>query len=156
MIKNEETKNAWEFLQKNRLATLATIAANALIPQAALVYYLTDDSHKIYIATEQHSQKITNIAKNNHVAVVIGQEKVPVTLQIEGTADIITDSAETKRLIGLYAIIANDNDSDSLPPLLHIAHNSQMAFIAITINTYKFSDFSQQNNRIIIGTPADW
>lgn len=147
---------AWQFLQKNHLATLATITENNL-PQAAIVYYITDEDFNIYIVTTGDSRKLQNIKANNHIALVINHEDTPQVLQIEGQAQILEDEAQKGYVAYRYLDeIASPKNPSHMhwPPImkLHTTHN--FVFIQIKVNHYKFSDFNSPDAEISEGNLA--
>lgn len=150
--------SAWEFLKKNRLATIATISSKSGNPQASLVYYVADDNFHLYIVTSTESRKIRNIFKNNKVALVIGQEVKPLVLQIEGEAKIVDDQDKKREITNRYLELANESNPSSInfPPVMKIPSESGFIIIEITITYFKFSDFSAREGLIVEGTPQDW
>lgn len=156
MDKKEIAQQAREFLKENRLCAFATISAERNVPQVAYMYYIADDVYRIVLSTEKHSKKLANIAVNKQVALVIGQEVEPITLQLEGIAEVITDIQEKEKLIERYAEIANTNRSNNLPPLLHLSTDSGTEFISVTVTAFKYADFSKAQKIMYAGTPAEW
>lgn len=153
----ENAQKAWEFLKKNRLATLATISIENNAPQAAFVYFLTDEDFHIYIVTAKDSRKFSNISKNNKVALVIGQEMEPLVLQIEGTAKIEADKSKIHHLSSKYLGVANVNTTTpNWPPVMKLAVDQGYEFIKVTITHFKFSDFVGLDSFIVEGTPENW
>lgn len=153
----ENSLKAWGFLKKNRLAAIATISSENNAPQAAFVYYLTDEDFHIYIITAKDSRKFSNISKNNKVALVIGQEMEPLVLQIEGDAAIEKDKGKIHHLSSKYLEAANVNTTTpNWPPVMKLAVDQGYEFIKITITHFKFSDFVGLDSFIAEGTPENW
>ena len=148
----------WEFLRRNRLATIATISSENNSPQVSLIYYVTDENFHLYIVTSTESRKIRNILKNNKVALCIGQEVEPLVLQIEGDAKILDNQEKKIEIAHRYLDIANTSNPKSAnwPPIMKIPSDSGFIIIEITINQFKFSDFSGTESEIIEGTPDNW
>lgn len=90
MDKDELKQNALNFLKSNSIAIVATVAGDGK-PQAATVNYFIDDNFNIYFATRTNTRKFKNLIANKNIALVVGAGPDPKTLQINGTAERITD-----------------------------------------------------------------
>lgn len=89
----EKQKNlAWQFLTQQGMCTIATISPENT-PEAASVAFFMDHDWTIYIVTHPESRKLKNISSNPKVAIVAGTTLIPQTVQIEGTAEIMTSSS---------------------------------------------------------------
>ncbi len=145
-----------EFIKNNRLGVLATVSPNHM-PEAAFVYYGSDEELHIYCCTFKDSRKFHNITSNKRVAFVIGQEIRAMTLQLEGTARIISNSKEKTEVMEKYAKKATANpESVFFPPLVSLTAESPMEFLEITIEWFKFSVFESHFPLIIEGKPHSW
>lgn len=147
----------WEFLRNNRLVTVATLSAEKKTPEASLVYYSFENLPYIYISTYKDSRKLKNIVANDTVALVISDEAKATVLQIEGTAKVLQDSNVKMEVIEKISKVANQNPQSSFfPPILSLSANSQMEFVEIKINWFKYSVFDTHFPSIIEGTPENW
>lgn len=91
MDKNAVRRDALKFLQKHKVAVLATVSENGE-PQAATVTCVVDDDFNLYFITRKGTRKFTNIVRDPKVALVIGtEENMPATVQMHGKAEILTD-----------------------------------------------------------------
>lgn len=81
-------KDVLAFLENSLLGVIATISPEGL-PQAATVHMLADDDFNVYFVTQRSSRKFKNIMKQPKVALVIGAELDPRTVQIEGVAELL-------------------------------------------------------------------
>jgi len=81
---------AHSFLTNNTLGVLATLSSDGH-PRARSVYYATDDSFALYFVTLAGTRKVEDLAKNTIGAFVVSDEKIPATLQIEGTIENVSD-----------------------------------------------------------------
>jgi uncharacterized pyridoxamine 5'-phosphate oxidase family protein len=84
----EIKKDVLAFLHNSLLGVVATISAEGL-PSAATVHMLVDDSLNVYFVTQRSSRKFQNIMRQPKVAMVIGTELDPRTVQIEGVAELL-------------------------------------------------------------------
>lgn len=64
---------------------------------AATVGFSHDKNFSFLIATNQSTRKFKDITNNPHVALVIGTE-MPITVQVEGTAEVVTPEQLGDRL----------------------------------------------------------
>ncbi|GAA1714096.1 pyridoxamine 5'-phosphate oxidase family protein [Fodinicola feengrottensis] len=87
------------FVRERGLAVVASQGPDGT-PQAALVGVAATDRGEIVFDTSAGSRKFANIGRQPKVALVIGWED-EVTVQLEGTADIIT-GAELERCQPFY------------------------------------------------------
>ncbi len=151
-----EINSLTEFLISNRLATIATISPNNK-PQTALVYYIFDQpSRNIYILTYQNSRKLKNLSMNSSIAFQISQEVEPKIVQIDGEATVVNDLALQTDIISRLPQVANANPaSTTQPPLFFLSHKSNVVTVKITINSFKYSDFSLNKPSIVTGTGKD-
>jgi nitroimidazol reductase NimA-like FMN-containing flavoprotein (pyridoxamine 5'-phosphate oxidase superfamily) len=144
------------FVKAHRLSSIATVSTETGGPQMALVYYVLDATGNIYFATTEDSRKVKNIRKNSKVAVIIGEEVDPEVAQIEGHAELVMDMNERMDLLVRISAVANQNpNSLNLPPLVKLLQRSDMAIVKITIDTFKFSDFSRDDHFVVEGTQKD-
>jgi uncharacterized pyridoxamine 5'-phosphate oxidase family protein len=90
-------KAALAFLRSKFVAVVATSTPDGQ-PQAATVFYWVNDTDaadapfKLYFVTRRSTRKFPNLLANNRVAVVVGTEFEPATVQIDGEAEIIDAS----------------------------------------------------------------
>lgn len=149
-------KEVNDFLCGNNMAVVATISSETNSPQAGLIYYIADDEGHIYFATANDSRKLINIRKHGGVAFVVGHGVKSIELQIEATAREVTDDVQKSDVIGKIALIANNSPKSSgWPPLLTLSMKSGVTCVELTIDRFKYSDFSVHPGTIITGTGQD-
>lgn len=90
MNKEISKQEVLKFLKEKALAVVSTISIEGK-PEAATVIYFIDDDFEFYFITRRNTRKFKNLQSNNNVALVVGTELMPVTVQIEGAAELITD-----------------------------------------------------------------
>jgi nitroimidazol reductase NimA-like FMN-containing flavoprotein (pyridoxamine 5'-phosphate oxidase superfamily) len=136
---------------------LSTVSPESDMPQSALVYYVVDESFPLFIVTIKQSRKIKNLLKNQKVSLVIFSEIPPIELQIEGTAEIIEDPHKKNQMSERYLEVSNKNpETLNWPPILKLPNSDGFEFLKVTIDWFKYSDFSEREGSIVEGTPADW
>ena len=89
MNKEISKQEVLKFLKEKELAVVSTVSA-AGKPEAATVIYFMDDDFSFYFITRRNTRKFENLQLNNNVAIVVGTELMPITVQIEGTAELVT------------------------------------------------------------------
>ncbi len=78
-----------EFVRAARLGVVATASASGM-PEAALVDIAISDSAELIFNTPVAARKLTNIERNDRVAVVVGWNE-RISIQAEGRARIVTN-----------------------------------------------------------------
>lgn len=78
-----------EFVLAARLGVVATVSPSGT-PEAALVDIAVSDSAEMIFDTAAGARKLTNIERNDRVAVVVGWNE-GISIQIEGRARIVTN-----------------------------------------------------------------
>jgi general stress protein 26 len=85
-------KEAIRYLQSQILGVIATVSFDGM-PEAATVYFWVNDVEKdvfnFYILTRRHTRKFQNLLRNKRVAMVVGTELAPSSIQVSGDAEII-------------------------------------------------------------------
>jgi len=165
----ENTKSqklkAFEFLCDNRLGVVSTISYKTHKPEGSLVYYVVDQKF-IYFITPRQSQKLANMNQDNNIAFTVFTETDPMELQIHGTVQSIDDPEKKSYISRIYLENANKQSLRSgdlknpntinWPPILKVPNDEGFIFIKVTVNWFKFSDFSEREGNVVEGSPADW
>src|SRR5688572_25007525 len=94
-----------EFLRDRSIAVISTVSESGQ-PMAATIYFTSDENFNFFFMTKNFSRKYKNLETNPLVALVVGAENEPVTVQIQGKAEKITDAEEfRKRLDELEKVL---------------------------------------------------
>lgn len=148
--------SSFEFLCDNRLGILSTVSPYNHGPQGSLIYYVVDGKN-IYFVTTKQSRKIENLTQNNLVSFTIFSEIPPFELQIEGETEFVTDQDKKSHISKIYLENSNKNpDTFNWPPILKLPNEAGFEFVKITVNRFKYSDFSEKEGHVVEGTPEDW
>ena len=93
------------FLKKHTTLTIATVDREAM-PQAANVFFVSDDTLNLYWISGEKSRHSQNLERVSHIAVTIHNETWDWRdihgVQIEGLARRLTDPDETDRAWALF------------------------------------------------------
>ncbi len=89
MNKEISKQDALKFLKEKQLAVVSTASSTGK-PEAATVIYFIDDDFNFYFVTRRNTRKFENLQSNSNVAIVVGTELLPVTVQIGGTAELVS------------------------------------------------------------------
>ena len=88
----EIINRAKDFLAKNKLCVVSTISPESK-PQSAVCLYIADDDMNFYFVTRSQTRKVSNLRSNKNVALVIGTELAPFTIQAEGNAEPVSGNS---------------------------------------------------------------
>lgn len=154
-LKTQKLK-AFEFLCDNRLGVVSTISYRSQKPEGSLVYYVVDQKF-IYFITPRQSRKLANMNQDNNIAFTVFTEIDPMELQIEGTVESVDEPNMKSYITKIYFESANRNSkTTNWPPVLKVPYDEGFIYVKVTINRFKFSDFSEREGHIVEGTPQDW
>ncbi len=122
--KGEINFRALQFLKSQNPMVLASISNN-LDPQAATVYFVSDDNFNLFFMTSAISKKAENLKINGKVAFVIGWGPRVITIQGGGIAkNLASKEAET-----FYEVIKKTAlDSANQWPVLKLAKEGYCTF----------------------------
>ncbi len=87
--------DALAFLKAHSAGVLSTVSSDGKAHGSA-IYYVADDTFNIYFVTLKTSRKFANLTANPSVALTIGRQDVPQTLQLEGIAAMLQHEEEIK------------------------------------------------------------
>lgn len=154
MIDQSMRSRVKEFLNKNKLASLATLSSQTQKPQVAAVYYYYDNKNRIIFGTTQESRKITNIMQNSSVAFCIGRDDTKETVQIEGRASVIEDSEERLQLLTLLYNKISEGEKKSFNWPIMKLHTKEALIVSVVIDWFRYGSFGQKAS-IIEGIGTD-
>lgn len=118
MIDSQTHVDFMEFLKSKLVAVLSTVAPDGQ-PESATVYFTVQQNFSFYFMTKNFSEKYKNLEHNPKVALVVGTENEPVTAQIQGTAEKITDPKESD--IKLNELMDNIMRNEYVAPLFQMS-----------------------------------
>lgn len=141
MKKDAQAKRdeALSFLVNHDTGVLATIARTGE-PHARLIYYICDDSFNIYFITLKKTRKFDDLCANPRAAFVVSETEIPRTLQIEGTAADVSDTATLDPLVAGFIHRLMEHKEFGIP----IAHfdPDQLRFYKLTSTWVRWGDFT--------------
>jgi general stress protein 26 len=88
MTDQDIKKSIKDFLSTNILCVVSSINSAGL-PQSATVAFSEDENFNIVIGTALSSRKAQNILANPNVSLVVTNQDVLTTVQLEGTASLL-------------------------------------------------------------------
>lgn len=97
MDAQQSRADALAFLKKHSAAVLSTVSGGKA--HGSAIYYVSDDNFNIYFVTLKTSRKFANLSANPSVALTVGRQDVPQTIQLEGIAAMLQHPDE----IGAHA-----------------------------------------------------
>lgn len=92
------------YMSEHNTLTLATVAGQD--PAAACLFYVNDDSLKLYFLSKPDSRHSKNLLQNSRVAVTISEDyhdwKMIKGIQLDGKAYVVNDTLEKGKILTLY------------------------------------------------------
>lgn len=135
---NIEEKLLQELESMNQpLGVVSTVNEHAS-PESASLYYVHDSSFNLFFITRKGSRKYQNIEKNPNVSFVITSENSPLTIQLEGTAGLVTEAKEESEYFPKLVALASAHTA--IPPVSQI-NGSEMVFVKITPRWIRSGNF---------------
>ena len=124
----------YQFIAGQKLGVVSTVNSNRK-PESAVVGIAVSESLDIIFDTVKASRKYENILDNADIALVIGWDN-EITVQYEGTAEVLGDGDEAQQLREIYYEIYPDGRERAAtwPGLVHIK---------VTPNWIRYSDFNE-------------
>lgn len=119
------------------LGVISTVATDGK-PEAAAVYFASDEHLNIFFITRAQSRKYKNLMQNPHAAFVVVSEHPSKTLQIEGTVGVVTDPHEQR--IFFPELIALATGSNFLPPISQLPEG-EVVFMKLSPRWARLGDF---------------
>lgn len=92
MSDREKTLN---YLKEHSLCVIATANMQGE-PEAATINYFVDDDFNLFFITRKDTRKHANLLANPRVAIVVGTEPEPHTVQLQGDAVFLENEDELK------------------------------------------------------------
>lgn len=137
------TPEAITFLQSQEIAVLSS-ADKAGVVYGAVVYYVTDEQHRIYSLTKADTTKARNIIAHNRVALTIFDAVNDQTLQLQGTAKIETDEKIKRHIFDQIMKPHKYSRGYKLPPVAWI-DAGMFVIVTVTPTSGNYSDFSKKS-----------
>lgn len=118
MVDSQTKIDFMEFIRSKLVAVLSTVAPDGQ-PESATIYFIAHENFTFYFMTKNFSEKYKNLEHNPKVALVVGTENEPVTAQIQGTAEKLTDPKEID--IRLQELMERFFKNDYVAPLFQMS-----------------------------------
>ena len=96
--KTELKKQALEFLKNKEVAVISTLSENNE-PSVATILFSVDDDFNFYFITRRQTRKFKNLQINKTIAIVVGTELEPGTIQMQGEVQLLKGN-EVENFIG--------------------------------------------------------
>jgi general stress protein 26 len=124
----------YQFIAGRKLGAVSTVNSNGE-PESAVVSIAVSESLEVIFDTVKASRKYQNILHHANVALVIGWDD-EITVQYEGTAEVLGTGDEADRLRAIYYQTYPDGPQRAAtwPGLVHIK---------VTPNWIRYSDFNE-------------
>ncbi len=135
------------FVSLHNLATIATISSENDYPYVLPIYFVTDDSFKIYFASHRDGRKLRNIISHPHIGMSITSPDNLKSLQLQGTATV---AEQSPAIVEKIIEVANEKSEHSMPPIMKIERGA-MLVVTFTIHWYRLANYTEQKAVFIEG-----
>ncbi len=130
---------ALTFLVNNESGVLSTVSSEGK-PRSRQVYYTCDDSFNVYFLTLANTRKVADLAANPHAAFVVSQLDIPRTIQIEGSVENLTETAELDPLVSNFVRTLLEKKRFGIP--LERLDAAVVQFYRLTPDWVRWGDFT--------------
>lgn len=144
---------ALTFLQLHEIATLCTIDRSGNL-DGSVVYYCTLGKDTIYVVTKGGTQKLRNVFSHSQVALVVFDEQLMQTLQIQALANVETDDSVKKQVFKKIIKQRDYKGQKRWPPVTQMQNESYMV-ICIQPTKHRYRDFKNFSYEIHPVTGSD-
>lgn len=141
-----------EFIRNHSVASYATVSKDNK-PHVATIYYVVDQDLSFYFATRSKTRKYLHAVDNNNVALVITDEQLFVTVQIEGKAQFLNDPKEIDWAAVALAQIQQSHAG--VTPIQRIPAG-EYVFVKVIPTWMRAVNFAKWLNLIEYETPKDY
>lgn len=135
----DKRDDALSFLVAHEAGVLSTISSENT-SRSRLLYYTCDDSFNVYFITLANTRKVADLRKNHHASFVVADLNIPRTLQMEGTATDLTDTAEVDPLLSDFVHRLMSHKRFGIPLARFDA--SELKFFRFTPTWVRWGDFT--------------
>lgn len=137
------TPEAVKFLLQEGIGVLSTSSKTGVV-HGAVVYYVLDDQHRMYILTKAETTKARNIIAHPQVALTVFNADNAQTLQMHGTAKIETREAVKQNIFNKIMKPHKYKGGYRLPPVAWL-EAGMFVIITVTVESSNFADFSKKS-----------
>lgn len=145
-------KDVYQFLKQNKHAVISTISIDNT-PESSLIYYGVDRDLNFYIVIGDKSRKYPNMLRNSKVALVISDEYILKTVQVEGNAEELKKVKKNSKAITTLTKALSRNIWQTIahiwepiPPVIKM-HSGIISIFKITPTWLRCADFSGPDGR---------
>ncbi len=137
---------AYEFLKDINIAVLATVSPENK-PHTATMYYVVDEALVFYFISQTGTQKYQHIQKNNNVSIVITNRRSVQTIQVAGTAEMVSDAWTITDVVERMSRVNVTNKSTYWPPPISKVQSGEMVIFKVIPTWMRFGDFTKVNEQ---------
>ncbi len=142
MSEISDQHEAISYLKHHPVAVLGTVDKHGH-PYGAAVFLYASSVEMFYIITKTETQKFKNMTQNPHVSLTVADGPDNSSLQITGTAHVISDADTIEMVMGnmtkIYAV-----NVDWLPPITKISAGAYQV-VGIKPNHIRMSDYKGEH-----------
>lgn len=140
---DQSRAQALDFLKNHSAGVLSTVSEDGKAHGSA-IYYVTDENFNIYFLTLKTSRKFANLQANPSVALTVGTQDVPKTIQLEGVASVLQHPEEIgARAEELMKVLTSN--SRYYAPLTQL-DNDDTVIVWIQPKWVRWADYTSQEH----------
>jgi len=146
--------DALAFLKKHSAGVLSTVSTDGKAHGSA-IYYVVDDDFNVYLITLKTSRKFGNLSANPFVALTVGTQDVPQTVQLEGVASMLRHPEEISAHAADLLKVLTSN-STYYAPLTKLG-DADTAIVWIQPKLIRWADYASPDTgptNVLIEIPA--
>jgi len=141
MSKHIQHKQVYEFLHKNYVGILSTANSKG-IPWGSAIYYVVDESLRIYFVTRVGTYKYKNLEEQPNVAFTVVDAENQTTVQLAGVISRVPAHDYMDIVFNKLAKLKSKHASELAPPIEKI-HKGDYMPLCITPTKLQFAEFKK-------------
>ncbi len=140
---------ALAFLKGHTTGVLSTVSTDGS-PRSRLVYYTTDDAFNVYFITLANTRKAEDLKANGKASFVIFDTDAPRTLQLEGSAVDLSETATNDPLLVQFVEMLMSHTKYGIP--MERFDTAKMIFYKVTPEWIRWGDFTMGEGSDVVFT----
>ena len=133
-----------DFLTRHEIGVMATSSPDGRT-HASVVNYFTTHPSEIYFIARENAQKFRNLILNPWTSLVIIDEGLSSSLEVNGNSEKLEDSPRVTDLLMRFAKMLRMKNSGPLPILRH--PGSELYLFRLKPETLAYADFRPSHER---------
>lgn len=124
---SEKNLRIYNFLRSHPVGVLCSVDPNNE-PHGSAVYYSVDSSFKLMFTTKTKTKKTSNLQTNNHVMLMVYDQKEQVTVQVTAIAEAIEKDDDISKSMRNTITASMETSDAGIPPIAKLSAGEFTAF----------------------------